>query len=133
MTTAPHIARLIRPLVVALAFAGVPAVALASASGATATTCATTVAHWGSLTKSLSHMTSAPITNVRAGRNACFDRMVVDLRGKGAATQRDDRALALSQDLGDVPNRVAGAFAPEVDDHTVEAGVAAGADVGDRR
>ena len=84
MTTAPRIARLIRPLIVALALAGVPALALTSASSATATTCATTVAHWGSLTKSLSRMTSAPITNVRAGRNACFDRMVVDLRGKGA-------------------------------------------------
>ena len=29
-------------------------------------------------------MTSAPITDVRAGRHTCFDRMVVDLRGRGA-------------------------------------------------
>lgn len=84
MTTAPRIARLIRPLVFALTLAGAPAVALASASTATATTCAITTAHWGSLTKSLSRMTSAPITNVRAGRNTCFDRVVIDLRGKGA-------------------------------------------------
>jgi len=89
MTTAPRIARLIRPLVVALALAGAPAVALASASASTATattcaTCATTVAHWGSLTKSLRRMTTAPITNIRAGRNTCFDRVVIDLRGKGA-------------------------------------------------
>ena len=75
---------LIRPLVLALAFAGAPAVAMASASTATAATCATTTAQWGSLTKSLNRMTTASITNVRAGRHACFDRMVVDLKGKGA-------------------------------------------------
>ena len=75
---------LIRPLVLALALAGAPAVALASASTATATTCATTTAHWGSLTKAVNRLSPAPITNVRAGRHACFDRMVVDLRGKGA-------------------------------------------------
>jgi hypothetical protein len=59
-------------------------VALASASTATAATCTTTTAGWGSLPKSLNRMTSAPITNVRAGRQACFDRMVVGLRYKGA-------------------------------------------------
>ncbi len=75
---------LVRPLVLALVFAGAPAVAVASASTATAATCATTTAHWGSLTKSLHRMTTASITNVRAGRNTCFDRMVVDLTGKGA-------------------------------------------------
>ena len=76
-------ARLIRPLVLTLALAGAPAVALAAASNATATTCATTTAHWGSLTKDLNRMTPAPIINVRAGRHACYDRLVVDLRGKG--------------------------------------------------
>ena len=75
---------LIRPLVVALAFAGAPAAAVASASTATAATCATTTAQWGSLTKSLNRMTTASINNVRAGRHTCFDRMVVDLKGKGA-------------------------------------------------
>lgn len=76
--------RLVRPLVLAITLAGAPALALASASTATATTCATITAHWGSLTKSLNRMTPAAITNVRAGRHTCFDRMVVDLRGKGA-------------------------------------------------
>jgi len=75
---------LVRPLVLALALAGVPAVAVAAASTSTAATCATTTAHWGSLAKSLNRMSAAPITNVRAGRHTCFDRMVVDLRGKGA-------------------------------------------------
>lgn len=75
---------LVRPLVIALAFAGLPAVAVAAASTSTAATCATTTAHWGSLAQSLNRLSAAPITNVRAGRNTCFDRMVVDLRGKGA-------------------------------------------------
>ena len=84
MNTTRRTKNLIRPLVLALAFAGAPALALTSASTATAATCAATTAHWGSLTKSLNRTTPAPITNVRAGRNACFDRMVVDIRGKGA-------------------------------------------------
>lgn len=79
---------LARPLVLALVFvsaAAVTPVATASAtSTASAVTCATTTAHWGSLAKSLNRLSAAPITNVRAGRNTCFDRMVVDLRGKGA-------------------------------------------------
>jgi len=74
----------VRPLVLTLALAGVPAVAVASAATSTGATCATTTASWGSLAKSLNRMTPAPITNVRAGRNTCFDRMVVDIRGKGA-------------------------------------------------
>ncbi len=79
--------RLVRPLVLALVFAGAPALALASASASTSTTttCATTTAHWGSLTKSLGRLTPSPITNIRAGRNTCFDRMVVDVRGMGGA------------------------------------------------
>lgn len=39
---------------------------------------------WGSLAKTSAPMTTAPITNVRAGQHPCFDRMVVDIRGKGA-------------------------------------------------
>jgi hypothetical protein len=84
MNTTPRTTGLVRPLVLALAFAGAPAAASASASTATAATCAATTATWGSQTKSLNRMTTAPITNVRAGRQTCFDRMVVDLRGKGA-------------------------------------------------
>jgi len=77
--------KLVRPLILALAVAGTPAVALASASTSTATTCATSTARWGSLPKSASPVTSPTIHNVRAGRHTCFDRMVVDLRGKGAS------------------------------------------------
>jgi hypothetical protein len=36
---------------------------------------------WGSTPKSVLTMSSATVTGVRAGRHACFDRLVVDLRG----------------------------------------------------
>jgi len=83
---------LVRPLALTLALAGIPAMTLSAVSTATATTattataptCATTTTGWGSGTRSLSRMTTAPITSARAGRQACFDRMVVDIRGRGA-------------------------------------------------
>lgn len=34
---------------------------------------------WGSLPEGNGNMSNRPITNVRAGRHACFDRLVVDL------------------------------------------------------
>ncbi len=37
---------------------------------------------WGSLPKTAAAQPTAPLTNVRAGRHACFDRMVIDLRGE---------------------------------------------------
>jgi hypothetical protein len=82
MKTVRRNPRLIRSLVLALAFAGAPTVAVATASTSTAATCATTTARWGSLPKGLGTQFGTPITNVRAGRNTCFDRMVVDLRGR---------------------------------------------------
>lgn len=105
MSSDPRIARLVGPLVGVLAFAGMPTVASASttpASITTAATCATATASWGSLTKSLNPMTSAPITNVRAGRQACFDRMVVDVRGTGAGYTVEYVSQVLSQGQGTV-------------------------------
>jgi hypothetical protein len=75
---------IVRPLILTLALAGIPAVALASASTSTAATCATTTARWGSLAKTFRPMSEGPITGVRAGRQTCFDRMVVDLRSRSA-------------------------------------------------
>ena len=37
---------------------------------------------WGSLPKSHDEMSQAPLVKVRAGRHECFDRLVLDLRGK---------------------------------------------------
>lgn len=36
---------------------------------------------WGSLDKAAGQMVTSPITAVRAGRHACFDRFVVEVRG----------------------------------------------------
>ncbi|MHA7180662.1 AMIN-like domain-containing (lipo)protein [Arthrobacter sp. MDB2-24] len=36
---------------------------------------------WGSLAKVATSTSTAPITNVRSGRHACFDRLVIDARG----------------------------------------------------
>jgi hypothetical protein len=68
----------IRSLVIAVAVGVVPVVA-ASTSAQAAPYCGIT---WGSLAKSSSTMVAGPVTNVRAGRHACFDRMVIDLKGK---------------------------------------------------
>ena len=94
--------RLIRTLVLALLFAGAPTLTLASAADATTTTCAATTAHWGSLTKSRGGMSPAPITNVRAGRHTCFDRLVVDVWGNGAGYTVRYASQVLSQGRGAV-------------------------------
>jgi hypothetical protein len=54
-----------------------PMVSAGSASaGAPAPYCGIT---WGSLAKSKADLSTRPITNVRAGQHACYDRLVVDL------------------------------------------------------
>lgn len=39
---------------------------------------------WGSLAKSNQAMSAASVTNVRSGRHYCFDRLVIDIKGKAA-------------------------------------------------
>ncbi len=61
--------------------------AAAPSSTTTAATAATSAApycgiRWGSLPKSSPTTVTSPVTNVRAGRHACFDRLVIDVRGK---------------------------------------------------
>ncbi len=94
---------MIKPLVLALALTAAPAVAAASSADAAAPACIT---HWGSLDKPAQPFTSGPpsssgtpsasptpstaaqvaaITNVRTGRHACFDRLVVDIGAHGGA------------------------------------------------
>ncbi|WP_427892481.1 AMIN-like domain-containing (lipo)protein [Kribbella sp. GL6] len=67
----------------AAAFAA-PAVAGSSTTLAPMSTTAPCPRGWGSLPKSDSRMVQSPITDVRAGRHACFDRIVVDLHGRAA-------------------------------------------------
>jgi hypothetical protein len=80
MSTIQHLSKatILRSLVVAVA-AGVLPVAAATGSATAATSCAVT---WGSLAKSSATMVPGPVTNVRAGRNTCYDRLVVDLKGR---------------------------------------------------
>ncbi len=71
-----------RGLVVSLAAATALGVlpVVAGASGASAAPyCGIT---WGSLAKTAAPMVAGPITNVRAGRHDCYDRLVIDLKGK---------------------------------------------------
>ncbi|MGW3728610.1 AMIN-like domain-containing (lipo)protein [Streptomyces sp. NPDC000851] len=57
-------------------------IAAAPAVTAPATACPT---GWGSLDKARASATTAPVTNVRTGRQACYDRMVVDVPGAGSS------------------------------------------------
>ncbi|QOV47447.1 hypothetical protein IPT68_03500 [Streptomyces chromofuscus] len=54
----------------------------ASVAAATATACPT---GWGSTAKTRTAGTTEPVTNIRTGRHACYDRMVVDVPGAGTA------------------------------------------------
>lgn len=37
---------------------------------------------WGSLPESRSHTSKATVTDIRAGRHSCYDRLVIELKGK---------------------------------------------------
>ncbi|GAB2746499.1 hypothetical protein GCM10027072_48590 [Streptomyces bullii] len=63
-----------------LTAAAVPAGAAPAATARTTTACPT---GWGSLEKTSRTSTATPVRNIRTGRHACFDRMVVDLPGAG--------------------------------------------------
>jgi hypothetical protein len=62
-------------------------VAAVPADAATTTTTQTTACPtgWGSTAKTRSAATSDSVTNIRTGRHACFDRMVVDVPGAGTS------------------------------------------------
>ncbi len=64
--------RLLVIVITVLAALGV----MAPASAGTSPYCGIT---WGSLPKEAGAFTEGPITDLRAGRHACFDRLVVDL------------------------------------------------------
>ena len=53
-----------------------------AASPATASTAPYCGITWGSSAESAARHSTGHITNLRTGRHACFDRLVVDLRGK---------------------------------------------------
>jgi hypothetical protein len=51
---------------------------------------------WGSLAKTADRMSTAPVVDVRAGRHACFDRLVVDLGDRPAPGYRAGRLVPLT-------------------------------------
>lgn len=69
-------------MVAALGVAAVPADATTTTPTATAQTTACPTG-WGSVAKTRSAATTKSLTDVRTGRHACFDRMVVDVPGAG--------------------------------------------------
>lgn len=72
-------------LAAALGLTVTASTASTATAGAPATAAVTSCSvSWGSLPKTSSAMTAAPVTGVRSGRHACYDRLVVDVAGRGA-------------------------------------------------
>lgn len=69
-------------IVVLAVLTTVTLVAPVAPAGATAPYCGIT---WGSRGRADSRMTAAPVVGLRAGRHACFDRLVVDVRSRPVA------------------------------------------------
>jgi hypothetical protein len=62
---------------------GVPATIAAATPAATSASVTPYCGlHWGSLLKQHTATAVAPLRNVRAGRHACFDRLVLDMSGR---------------------------------------------------
>ncbi|TDO52827.1 hypothetical protein EV651_11717 [Kribbella sp. VKM Ac-2571] len=83
--------KLTKTIVAGLAVLAVPAAAfaapaLAGSSTAPRTTPTASTAScprgWGSLPEANSRMVQSPVTDIRTGRHACYDRLVVDLGGR---------------------------------------------------
>ncbi len=90
-------------LALGLVAATAPA-AVGASSASAAPYCGIT---WGSLAKSSSTMKATTLTGVRAGRHACYDRLVIDHRG--SATGYDVRYVSqVTQDGSGFPVPVAG-------------------------
>ena len=85
----PFSRRLLPTLFVTLALGTAPVAAVTSTSSATtptSTTAATCATPWGSLAKQRNSWSTEQIVNVRSGRHACFDRLVVDIDDPGPGT-----------------------------------------------
>ncbi|TDW84061.1 hypothetical protein EV137_6865 [Kribbella pratensis] len=85
--------KLTKTIVAGLAVLAVPAAAFAApalAGSSTAPRSTSTVSTascprgWGSLPEANSRMVQSPVTDIRTGRHACYDRLVVDLGGRSS-------------------------------------------------
>ncbi|MGX1128756.1 hypothetical protein RKD49_000946 [Streptomyces glaucescens] len=93
-----------------LGLAAVPA----EAGTLTATQTTACPTGWGSGTKTDDSATTAPVTNIRAGRHECFDRLVVDIPGGGTVGYRVGYVDRLYQDGSGTPIPVGGGAILEV-------------------
>ena len=76
--------RLLKRVAVTVALAALTATGAAvTAAPATAAGCSVS---WGSTAKKSAPMTTRELTNVRSGRHACYDRLVIDLNGAGGTS-----------------------------------------------
>jgi hypothetical protein len=91
--------RMIRPLVLALMLTGAPAIAATTNAEAAVPFCGI---HWGSLAKSTTGRGADHLTNVRSGRDTCFDRLVIDGPAGGFTGHVRYVPNVLSQGKGDV-------------------------------
>ena len=78
---APRSRRVVRRAAALLA-AGALALGVPAATGAAPSAAATCATSWGSLAKTSSPMATGRLYGVRAGRHACFDRLVLDMTGR---------------------------------------------------
>jgi len=85
----------------------VPAAAAPGAAGTSATSCSTA---WGSTAERAGRMSGAALTGVRTGRHACFDRVVLDLRGSGTGYRVSYVDSVTAQGSGKVVPLRGGAF-----------------------
>ena len=99
--------RLFRRSAAALTLGLVAATAPAAVGASSATAAPYCGIYWGSLAKSSSTMNVTSLSGVRAGRHTCYDRLVIDHRGR--ATGYDVRYVSqVTQDGSGHPVPVAG-------------------------
>jgi hypothetical protein len=95
-----------RLVVLAMSAVAVAVTTLALSAPAEATTTQSCAVTWGSLAKQgpgSGPVTGAMLSNVRAGRHACYDRLVLDIRGTSAL--RSYRAEYVRQVTEDASGR----------------------------
>lgn len=99
-----------RKLASALAAVAMAAGVGLAAPAATASAAPYCGIYWGSLTKSAGEMSADPLTNVRAGRHDCFDRLVLDIGGGDNGFTVSYVSAVHSPGSGDVVPLRGGAF-----------------------